>query len=58
MEFHCIVMVSELFRGHKDKIFGLAFNPKDPLKLTSVGVRHIKFWNHAGIWCCTVKKIS
>ncbi|WAR18910.1 EMAL6-like protein [Mya arenaria] len=35
-------------RGHKDKIFVVKWNPFDPNKLISVGIKHIKFWTQAG----------
>lgn len=37
------------FRGHKDKIFVIKWNPYDQNKLVTVGVKHIKFWTQAGI---------
>ena len=36
------------FRGHKDKIFVIAWNPHENNKLITVGVKHIKFWTQAG----------
>ena len=36
------------FRGHKDKIFVLKWNPHDLDKLVTVGVKHIKFWTQTG----------
>lgn len=35
-------------RGHKDKIFVVKSNPFRMDKLVSVGVKHIKFWQHSG----------
>lgn len=35
-------------RGHKDKIFALAWNPHNSNQLITVGVKHIKFWTQAG----------
>jgi microtubule-associated protein-like 6 len=35
-------------RGHQDKIFDVAFDPLDAKTVTTVGVKHIKFWTHAG----------
>jgi len=34
--------------GHKDKIFMIRFDPIDSNKLVTVGVKHIKFWQHVG----------
>lgn len=36
------------FRGHKDKIFVIKWNPFDATKLVTVGIKHIKFWNQTG----------
>lgn len=36
------------FRGHKDKIFVIKWNPFEANKLITVGVKHIKFWTQAG----------
>ncbi|XP_043551898.1 echinoderm microtubule-associated protein-like 6 isoform X1 [Chiloscyllium plagiosum] len=35
-------------RGHKDKIFVVKYNPHHVDKLVTVGVKHIKFWQHTG----------
>uniref|UniRef100_UPI00398E636F echinoderm microtubule-associated protein-like 6 isoform X3 n=1 Tax=Pristiophorus japonicus TaxID=55135 RepID=UPI00398E636F len=35
-------------RGHKDKIFVVKCNPQHIDKLVTVGIKHIKFWQHAG----------
>ncbi|GCB64382.1 hypothetical protein scyTo_0011737, partial [Scyliorhinus torazame] len=35
-------------RGHKDKIFVVKCNPHHVDKLVTVGIKHIKFWQHAG----------
>lgn len=35
-------------RGHKDKIFVVKSNPFRMDKLVTVGVKHIKFWQHSG----------
>eukprot|EP00055_Hartaetosiga_balthica_P012061 m.57177 g.57177 ORF g.57177 m.57177 type:complete len:1939 (+) comp7823_c0_seq2:90-5906(+) len=35
-------------RGHKDKIFSIAFNPISPTDIVTVGVSHIKFWSRKG----------
>ncbi|EGD80929.1 hypothetical protein PTSG_01512 [Salpingoeca rosetta] len=35
-------------RGHKDKIFAIGFNPSDPAKIVTVGMKHIKFWTQKG----------
>uniref|UniRef100_UPI003AAE605C echinoderm microtubule-associated protein-like 6 n=1 Tax=Centroberyx gerrardi TaxID=166262 RepID=UPI003AAE605C len=35
-------------RGHKDKIFVVKSNPFRMDKLVSVGMKHIKFWQHSG----------
>ncbi|CAF1543885.1 unnamed protein product, partial [Adineta ricciae] len=35
-------------RGHNDKIFCLRWNPNAENQFVTVGVKHIKFWNHAG----------
>ena len=37
-----------IFRGHKDKIFVIKWNPLETDKLITVGVKHIKFWTIAG----------
>ena len=34
--------------GHKDKIFMIRFDPIDSNRLVTVGVKHIKFWQHVG----------
>lgn len=46
-------------RGHKDKIFVVKSNPFRMDKLVTVGVKHIKFWQHSGtteIWKLTATK--
>uniref|UniRef100_A0A4W6DSW6 EMAP like 6 n=1 Tax=Lates calcarifer TaxID=8187 RepID=A0A4W6DSW6_LATCA len=35
-------------RGHKDKIFVVKSNPFRMDKLVTVGMKHIKFWQHSG----------
>ncbi|XP_048456948.1 echinoderm microtubule-associated protein-like 6 [Rhincodon typus] len=35
-------------RGHKDKIFVVKYNPHHVDKLVTVGIKHIKFWQHTG----------
>uniref|UniRef100_A0AAY4ASC1 Echinoderm microtubule-associated protein-like 6 n=1 Tax=Denticeps clupeoides TaxID=299321 RepID=A0AAY4ASC1_9TELE len=35
-------------RGHKDKIFVVKGNPFRMDKLVTVGIKHIKFWQHTG----------
>ncbi|XP_029927079.1 echinoderm microtubule-associated protein-like 6 isoform X2 [Myripristis murdjan] len=35
-------------RGHKEKIFVVRCNPMLNDKLVTVGIKHIKFWQHAG----------
>ncbi|KAM4730013.1 echinoderm microtubule-associated protein-like 6 isoform 3-T3 [Anableps anableps] len=35
-------------RGHKEKIFVVKCNPMLMDKLVTVGIKHIKFWQHAG----------
>ncbi|XP_068177719.1 echinoderm microtubule-associated protein-like 6 isoform X2 [Antennarius striatus] len=35
-------------RGHKDKIFVVKSNPFRTDKLVTVGIKHIKFWQHSG----------
>lgn len=35
-------------RGHKEKIFVVKCNPLLNDKLVTVGIKHIKFWQHAG----------
>ncbi|XP_034043528.1 echinoderm microtubule-associated protein-like 6 [Thalassophryne amazonica] len=35
-------------RGHKDKIFVVKSNPFRIDKMVTVGVKHIKFWQHSG----------
>ena len=37
-----------LTRAHKDKIFEVRWDSNNVDKLTTVGIRHIKFWTHAG----------
>ncbi|CAG13697.1 unnamed protein product, partial [Tetraodon nigroviridis] len=34
--------------GHKDKIFVVRTNPFRTDKLVTVGIKHIKFWQHSG----------
>lgn len=41
-------MYDSFFRGHKDKIFVIKWNPSDNTKLVTVGVKHIKFWTQTG----------
>ena len=36
------------YRGHKDKIFVIKWNPHDNNRLVTVGVKHIKFWSLCG----------
>ena len=36
------------FRGHKDVIYNLEWNPYEVNKFASVGVKHIKFWTIIG----------
>lgn len=36
------------YRGHKDKIFVIKWNPFEANKLITVGVKHIKFWTQTG----------
>ena len=36
------------FRGHKDKIFVIKWNPHEANKIVTVGVKHIKFWTQTG----------
>ncbi|CAK8677759.1 unnamed protein product [Clavelina lepadiformis] len=38
-------------KTHQDKVFVVRFNSSDPDKLVTVGVRHIKFWQHVGGGC-------
>ncbi|XP_075907401.1 echinoderm microtubule-associated protein-like 6 isoform X4 [Nelusetta ayraudi] len=54
-EFHSIVIWDwrkgerlAKARGHKDKIFVVKSNPFRMDKLVTVGVKHIKFWQHSG----------
>ncbi|XP_071235743.1 echinoderm microtubule-associated protein-like 6 isoform X1 [Salvelinus alpinus] len=35
-------------RGHKDKLFVVKCNPSLMDKLVTVGIKHIKFWQHTG----------
>ena len=53
-------------RGHKDKLFVVKCNPILMDKLVTVGMKHIKFWQHAGrstmystpylsVWCYCIK---
>lgn len=35
-------------RGHKEKIFVAKSNPFRMDKLVTVGVKHIRFWQHSG----------
>lgn len=44
----CRVCVLPFCRGHKDKIFVVKGNPFRMDKLVTVGVKHIKFWQHTG----------
>ena len=43
--FHFCIFI---YRGHKDVIYNLEWNPYDVNKLVSVGVKHIKFWTLNG----------
>lgn len=43
-----------IFRGHKDKIFVIKWNPFEHNKLVTVGVKHIKFWTQTGIYKTTL----
>lgn len=36
-------------RGHKEKIFVAKSNPFRMDKLVTVGVKHIRFWQHSGM---------
>lgn len=36
-------------RGHKDKIFVVKSNPFRVDKVVTVGIKHIKFWQHSGM---------
>ncbi|KAI1886389.1 hypothetical protein AGOR_G00213510 [Albula goreensis] len=52
---HCIVVWDwkkgeklATARGHKDKLFVVKCNPIHMDKLVTVGMKHIKFWQHAG----------
>ncbi|KAM9770291.1 LOW QUALITY PROTEIN: echinoderm microtubule-associated protein-like 6 [Menidia menidia] len=54
-EFHSIVIWDwkkgerlAKARGHKDKIFVVKSNPLRTDKLVTVGMKHIKFWQHSG----------
>ncbi len=53
---HCIVVWEwrkgeklATTRGHKDKIFYLAWNPLTSDQMVTVGVKHIKFWTQTGV---------
>ncbi|XP_037073170.1 echinoderm microtubule-associated protein-like 5 [Pollicipes pollicipes] len=35
-------------RGHSDKVFDLAFDPVNPHRLMTAGVRHVRLWNRSG----------
>lgn len=35
-------------RGHKDKLFVVKCSPFQMDKLVTVGIKHIRFWQHAG----------
>ena len=37
-----------LYRGHKDKIFVIKWNPFSSDQLVTVGIKHIKFWTQTG----------
>ena len=36
------------YRGHKDKIFVIKWNPFSSDQLVTVGIKHIKFWTQTG----------
>lgn len=36
------------FRGHKDKIFVIRWNPQNNDLLVTAGIKHIKFWTQTG----------
>ncbi|XP_078490103.1 echinoderm microtubule-associated protein-like 6 [Ciona intestinalis] len=38
-------------KTYQDKVFGVRFDPCNPEKLVTVGVKHIKFWQHVGGGC-------
>ncbi|CDQ57563.1 unnamed protein product [Oncorhynchus mykiss] len=40
-------------RGHKDKLFVVKCNPFRMDKLVTVGIKHIKFWQHTDCMCWT-----
>lgn len=42
------------FRGHKEKIFVVKSNPFRSDKLVTVGMKHIKFWQHSGVSTLTL----
>ncbi|PWA28193.1 hypothetical protein CCH79_00020518, partial [Gambusia affinis] len=57
-EFHSIVIWDwkkgerlAKARGHKDKIFVVKSNPFRVDKVVTVGIKHIKFWQHSGSVC-------
>ncbi|XP_078612841.1 echinoderm microtubule-associated protein-like 6 [Branchiostoma floridae x Branchiostoma japonicum] len=35
-------------KGHKDKIFGVQWNPYDSARFVTIGIKHIKFWTLSG----------
>lgn len=39
---------SFIFRGHKDKIFVVKWDPHNPEHLVTAGMKHIKFWTQTG----------
>ena len=38
-----------MFRGHKDLIYIVKWNPHDEDKLVTAGNKHIKFWSQTGL---------
>lgn len=46
--FQQIIESLLFFRGHKDKIFVVKWNPFSSDKLVTVGIKHIKFWTQTG----------
>ncbi|CAH1245789.1 EML6 [Branchiostoma lanceolatum] len=35
-------------KGHKDKIFGVQWNPYDSARFVTIGIKHVKFWTMSG----------
>uniref|UniRef100_H2YU30 Anaphase-promoting complex subunit 4 WD40 domain-containing protein n=1 Tax=Ciona savignyi TaxID=51511 RepID=H2YU30_CIOSA len=44
-------------KTHQDKVFGVRFDPNNHERVVTVGVKHIKFWQHVGGGCTSHRGI-